>query len=260
MKWHALMIVSATILSATAAFGAVPEAQPESPNRQPPGWQPPPTAVGEWADRCTDFTVNSWGFKDPKNFVRLIELFSDPAIYLEFANRMQDPESYARSASSLLEPEAVKNYLEWSDPTIYTKWLQATLDPNFYTAALRPFLDMGTYMRWMILPSDPRVWSTGVNMANPAMWLKWLAAPLNPKVLEPLVKLTDVNNGARWLAALGEPTNFNVWGEWLPNLNFPSGGYAPFNPSNPPASKGSSLTPPPASPRAKTDVATRLDP
>jgi len=130
--------------------------------------------------------------------------------------------------------------------------MQASLDPNFYTATLRPFLDMSTYMRWMILPADPRMWSAGVNMLNPAMWMKWLTAPVNPKVLEPLAKLADVNTSLKWLEALGDPANFNVWSEWLLNLNDPSGGYTPFNPFDPAAWTGTSWTPPPADREAAT--------
>ncbi|MGA7180714.1 MAG: hypothetical protein WBX11_14165 [Thiobacillaceae bacterium] len=80
---QAASILIGSILLTTSAWAAAPEpGRPGPPVDKSPGWQPAPTSVGGWADRCTDFTINSWGFKDPKNFVRLIELYSNPAIYL----------------------------------------------------------------------------------------------------------------------------------------------------------------------------------
>jgi hypothetical protein len=41
----------------------------------------------------------------------------------------------------MLDPATAKNYLEWSDPAIFTKWSQALADPDFYTATLKPLSD-----------------------------------------------------------------------------------------------------------------------
>ncbi len=210
-----ICIISTALWTATSAVAAIqPEQAPVADKS--PGWQPAPANVTEWADRCTDSTVNGWGFKDPKNFVRLMETFSDPAIFLEFARRMEDPESYARIASRMLDPATAKNYLEWTDPVIFAKWSLALGDPNFYTATLRPLLDPSTYLRWLALPVDQRTWSVALNMLNPAVWLKWSTAPVNPKVLEPLVKAADVNNTLRWLQTAGDPANYKTWNVYLP--------------------------------------------
>ncbi len=104
-----------------------------------PGWQPASGDTEAWTDRCSDFTVNGWGFnKDPKNFVKLVNLFSDPAIYLEFAGRMQDPEAYARVAKLMLDPGTAQNYLEWGNPIVYGRWMQASGDPDKAIALLMP--------------------------------------------------------------------------------------------------------------------------
>jgi hypothetical protein len=211
MKRGAWRLYPVAWFLATSVFAGEPETAVAPPTPKSPGWQQAPKNVNDWADRCTDTTVNGWGFKDPKNFPKLLELFSDPAIYLEFAKRMQDPESYARVIGQMLDPNTARNYLEWSDPTIYTKWLQALAAPDFYTSAIQPLSDPALAMRWAALPIDQRSWSVGLNMLNPTMWLKWITSPLNPKVMAPLIKVADPTMPIRWLQTLANPDNFKAF-------------------------------------------------
>ncbi len=153
---HQALILATAVLLASPVFAAETEPAPTQSVRPSPGWQTAPGNVGEWADRCTDPTVNGWGFKDPKNFPKLVKLFSDPAIYLEFAKRMLDPVSCSRIVGQMLDPATAKNYLEWTDPAIFTKWSQALADSDFYTATLKPLSDPATLMRWATLPIDQR--------------------------------------------------------------------------------------------------------
>jgi hypothetical protein len=206
-----LFCTSLIITANATAQGATLDSLVQATARTAPGSQPAPTSTAEWADRCTDSRSIGWGFKDPKNFVRLLEQFSDPSIYLEFARRMEDPQAYARVASLMLEPGTPRNFAEWVDPVIYTKWLQAMADPNFYTAVLKPLSDPATLMRWLALPIDQRAWSVGLNTMNPAVWMNWMMAPLNPNVLEPLVKAADPNTTIKWLMAAADPSNYLPW-------------------------------------------------
>jgi hypothetical protein len=242
MKRPALILYS-SILFTTLACAAEPEPGQAPIGGKSPGWQPAPTSVSDWADRCTDFTVNGWGFKDPKNFVKLMELFSNPAIYVEFSRRMQDPESYARIAGLMMDPATAKNYMEWSDPAIYAKWMQASMDPNFYFSAMRPFMDPATYLRWMALPMDQGAWSVGANMMNPAMWMKWMTAGMNPKVMQPLAKAADPNTSMQWLQAAGDPANFRAWSGWTPTPG-QGNSFNPFNPGTWFGTPGSTTTKP----------------
>jgi len=205
MKSHRWLLCLSALLLVSA------HAAEFTPVYRVPGWQAPPGSVKDWADRCTDFTVNGWGFKDPDNAVKLIGLFSDPAIYLEFAQRSLDPESYARIVDTLLDPATAKNYLEWSDPVIYAKWTAAMMDPTFYLKVMRPMLDPGTYLRWMVAPMDPRWWSVGMQTMNPGVWMKWALAPVNPKVMAPLAKAADPNTGLKWSQAAADPANYRYW-------------------------------------------------
>ncbi|MGO9443782.1 MAG: hypothetical protein ACLPXB_03280 [Thiobacillaceae bacterium] len=241
-----VLILCCALLVTTSTWAGMPEAdepllpgagQPPLPQPGPPmpapverspGWQPAPTSIGAWADRCSDFTINGWGFKDPKNFVKLTQLFSNPAIYLEFSRRMQDPESYARVAGLIMDPRTTENYMEWSNPVIYSKWMQALMDPNFYTEAMRPFMDPSTYVHWMSLSTDQSAWNVGGNMMNPAMWMKWMTAWMNPKVMEPFTKISEASASRNGVQAAGDPPNAAAWLGWGQSPG-QAGGFVPFN-------------------------------
>jgi hypothetical protein len=238
---HQSWLLSTAIIIASPVFAAASEpAQPQSV-RPLPGSQPAPGNVADWADRLTDTTVNGWAFKDPKNFPKLIELFSDPSIYLEFARRMQDPVAYARVVGQMLDPATARNYLEWSDPAIYTRWSQALADPDFYTATLKPLADPATLMRWATLPIDQRAWSVGLNTMNPVTWLKWMTAGVNPKVMSPLAKALDPTTPLRWLQAVANPANIPLLNGGLASATGQGNGAGTFTGAMPAAKLAQSV-------------------
>jgi hypothetical protein len=181
---------------------------PAAPARKAPGWQPVPKTVQAWADRCTNFTINSWGFKDPKNFVKFVEMFSEPAIWLEFAKRSQDPKSWVRVANTMVDPGAAKNYLEWTDPEIYLKWAVAFMNPEFYYSLALPFLDPTKYVRWATTPLDPRFLNLVVKGLSPETWMAWITAPMDPDNWSPMVKALDPQNMLKWVQVLADPHSY----------------------------------------------------
>ena len=209
---------------------------PATPELRTPGWQPPPATVDGWADRCSDFTVNSWSFKDPKNFALWLNTFTDPAIYLEFGGRMEDPHNWSKMMGTLLDPGVAKNYLEWTDPVIYSKWAGAAVNPSFYFSIMTPFLDPGKYMRWMMAPMNPRSWNVAMNMMNPALWTKWMAAPFDQQNYAPLAKAGDPNNLAGWSQVLNDAKTYPGFSAFVPQATgqpTPSNGaFNLFNPAN----------------------------
>jgi hypothetical protein len=193
------VFMSALLLLASSAWGDAspavatdapePAPMPEpAPSAHEPGWQPAPGTTAAWADRCTDFTVNGWAFKDPANFSRWLDAFSDPGIYLELTRRAMEPRDVTHSLGTLLDPAAAWNYGEWADPVIYQKWAAALADPDFYTRNNDTLFDPGKFMRWVMLPLDPRPWHLLGTALNPAEWAKWATAPFDPQVWAPLLK------------------------------------------------------------------------
>lgn len=180
----------------------------------------PSSAVVNMADRCSNFTTNTWGFKGPRNFLKWLDVFSDPGIYLEYAKRGMDPQFWVAGLDSLMDPGTPKNYLEWTNPEIYTKWAHAAADPEYYTAVNSILFDPGRMMRWVMLPLDGKTWELAGTALNPTTWLKWLNAPLDPKTQALFAKAANPETAQRWLDALGDPKN-------APWFNAPSSGYGP---------------------------------
>lgn len=195
MKSRQLLLCAALVLAGVAQGADMPmELDPEMPpvprlpGAQEPGWQAPPASTGAWADRCTDFTINGWAFKDPANFTRWVDVFSDPGIHLEFARRAMEPRAVTHALGTLLDPAAARNYAEWANPVIYEKWAAALTHPDFYTRVNATLFDPGKMMNWVMLPTDPRPWALLGTAMNPAQWAKWMTAPFDLQVWAPLLK------------------------------------------------------------------------
>jgi hypothetical protein len=167
----------------------------------------PASATVQMADRCSNFTTNTWGFKAPRNFLKWLDVFSDPGIYLEYAKRGMDPQFWVAGLDSLMDPGTPKNYLEWTNPEIYNNWARAAADPEYYTAVNSILFDPGRMMRWAMLPLDGKTWELAGIAINPATWLKWLNAPADTKTQELFSKAANPETIQRWLEALGDPKN-----------------------------------------------------
>jgi hypothetical protein len=190
--------------SLASAADATAPAVSASPSR-PPGT---PTSVQGWADRCLNFTTNGWAFKTPERFLAWLDVFSDPGIWLEFTRRGLDPQTFVRMGDSLLDPATVRNYLQWTDPDIVNKWLDALAQPQFITAVNATLFDPGRFMRWVMLPLDPAPWDILLTALNPDTWVKWLGAPLDPATQALFNKAADPATLDAWLRALQDPANY----------------------------------------------------
>lgn len=205
MKSNVLVMGLALLASAPWAAADVSNDASTASSQATPG---PSPQVQRWADRCTDFTTNGWAFKAPANFLPWLDVFSDPGIWLEFARRGLDPQTYVRTANSLLEPAMVKNYLEWTDPIIYEKWANALAEPQFVTAVNTTLFDPGKFMRWVMLPLDPKPWNILLTAANPETWGKWLSAPFDPRTQALFNKAADPNTLLQLIQAWEDPNNY----------------------------------------------------
>lgn len=169
---------------------------------------PAPATIVRWADRCTNLTSSGWAFKGPRNFLQWLNVFGDPGIWLEFGQRSLDPHYYVVTLDSALDPAAPKNFLEWTDPNIYTQWGRALTTADFYNAAATTLFDGERLQRWLTLPLDPRLWRIATTAGNPATWLKWAAAPVQPETQDLAKKMLDPDTAAKWWGAVNDPKSY----------------------------------------------------
>jgi hypothetical protein len=200
-----LLALAIPLLMATSSQADEAPAPAAEPTPRSAGQ--PSTSVTRWADRCANFTTNGWAFKAPRNFLQWLDVFSDPGIYLEFGRRGMDPKYLVSSLDSLLDPGTPRNYLEWTNPEIYTRWARSVAEPEFYTAVNSILFDPGRMMRWAMLPIDGQAWNLLGAALNPSTWLKWLNAPVDPKTRELFARAANPETAQRWLEALGDPKN-----------------------------------------------------
>lgn len=202
-----MLLLCATLASAHAA--PPPRSAPVS------GGEAPPARVLGMADRCTDFTTNGWAFKSPRNFLQWLDVFSTPDIHLEFARRAMDPRQAVRTMTSLIDPGTPRNYLEWTNPEIYTEWLRSAFDPEFQQAVGSLLFDPDRILRWAALPGDPRAWNLLASAFDPITLGNWLAAPGDPSTRALLEKAADPATFERWTRELTNPDNYAGLTTWL---------------------------------------------
>lgn len=202
------MLTAALLVAvAPAAF-----AQAAAPVKQVP--QTPEA----WLARMTDMTQNMSAYKDPKVFVPWFNAVTEPGFYTTMGLQMMEPGNWLKFMNSMTQPGAYSNVAQFADPSIYTKWLAASLDPNFYTALLTQMSDPGKLMRWAMSPMDPKLIQMGMNTLNPNMYMKWMMSPLDPQAMQLMMAPINPNLYMGWAGATIDPKSYGpTWSGWLAN-------------------------------------------
>lgn len=179
-----------------------------------------PKTPEEWMTRMTDFTRNSSAFKDPRVFVPWSHAVTEPGFYLTAVKGAMEPGGWLNMMNSMANPDAVTNYMMFADPNLYMRWMQAGMDPAFYTALMTQFSDPGKMMRWAMMPLDPRVWDILVATVNPNTYIRWPMAGMDPRTWN---FMGNVMNPALYTGMAGTMMNpnamgpgVNPWLSWRP--------------------------------------------
>lgn len=179
-----------------------------------------PKSPEEWMTRMTDFTRNASAYKDPRVFVPWSHSVTEPGFYLTAVKGAMEPGGWLNMLNSMAHPDALRNYLGFSDPNIYTRWLQAGVDPAFYTALLTQFTDPGKMMRWAMVPLDPRVLDIMLATVNPNTYMRWGMAAMDPRTWNLMGTVMNPALYTSMLGTLADPDgaarSSNPWLSWRP--------------------------------------------
>lgn len=179
-----------------------------------------PKTPEEWMTRMTDFTRNASAYKDPRVFVPWSHAVTEPGFYLTAVKGAMEPGGWLNMMNSMAHPDALRNYLGFSDPNIYTRWLQAGVDPAFYTAMLTQFSDPGKMMRWAMVPLDPRVFDIMLATVNPNTYMRWGMAAMDPRTWNFMGTVMNPALYTSMLGTLADPDgaarSSNPWLKWRP--------------------------------------------
>lgn len=210
MKLHAPLFALAFTAAVAQAAEPVPVMAYPWPMAPVAGQaQPLPKNAEEWLTRMTDFTRNASAYKDPRVFVPWTHAVTEPGFYLAGAKGAMEPGGWLNMMNSMANPGAVQNYMGFADPNVYLRWMQAGMDPAFYTAMLTQFSDPGKMMRWAMMPLDPRVWEIMMAAANPNTYIRWPMAGMDPRTWN---FMGNVMNPALYTGMAGTMVNPNVMG------------------------------------------------
>lgn len=179
-----------------------------------------PQTPEQWLARMTDFSRNMSAFRDPKVFIPWTNAVTEPGFYVAMTKGMMDPGGWLNMMNSMANPEVVRNYVQFLDPNVTIKWVNAGADPAFYTALLTQLSDPGKLMRWGMLPLDPKVWDLTLSMFNPNTYIRWPMAALDPRAWN---LMGNIANPALYTGMAGALVNaqpdgstLNNWLAWRP--------------------------------------------
>lgn len=175
-----------------------------------------PKTPEEWVQYLSNFTQNADMLVDPKKFVAALSAVTEPQFAVAALSAMMDPNRYMQSVATLMDPRAYANYARTMDPKTVADWIQALMDPQFYTALTYVFTDPNKLYRWLLAPLDPKVMSLALNMLNPNIYLRWGTAGFDPRLWSMLSAGLNPNWYAAWMNTLSSPGSYGPSiGSWM---------------------------------------------
>jgi outer membrane protein OmpA-like peptidoglycan-associated protein len=190
-----------------------------------------PATPQAWASRMLDPTENGSAFKDPAVFSQWVNAMMNPATSMALMQEGMNPNTAVHMLSGMMNPAAMQNYMQFTDPSIYMKWIAAGLDPRFYIALLSQGINPENYLRWMMAPVSPQMQNMGAQMLNPGLYGNWMAAPITPATMNAMMTLMNPNTYMNWMSAGMNPQTYGPWGSFMAPPGAPAA--VPLNPAEP---------------------------
>lgn len=180
-----------------------------------------PKNAEEWLARMTNFTQNASAYRDPRLFMPWFNAMTEPDMMVSGMKGAMSPGGWLNMANSAANPDAVRNWLWVMDPATYMKWMQAGMDPNFYTAMLTTISDPGKMMRWAMTPMDPKLWNVMLSTLNPNTYVNWGMAGMDPRTWNLMGNMANPALYTGMMGAVVGPntlgTAMNPWLSWRPS-------------------------------------------
>lgn len=205
MKLRTLTFALALAASSLAQAADAP-AQPAKPIPQTPE---------AWLQRMTDFTQNASAYRDPRVFVPWFNSVTEPGFYTAMGQGMMDPAGWLNMMNSMANPDAARNWMWVVDPNVYMKWMQAGMDPAFYTSMLATMSDPGKMMRWAMMPMDPKMWNLMLQTMNPNTYIRWGMAGMDPRAWNLMGNVMNPALYTSMMGAMFDPKSYGGMSPWL---------------------------------------------
>ena len=213
-------LIAGAVSSVAFANGTAPAAAPTAV----------PGTPEAWVAKMTDPTQNASAFKDPKAFVPWMIAVTDPATAMAMSNAMMNPRPEVNRGAGEKTPATMDNDMEFLVAAVSMKWMGAAMDPNFYTAAMSPFMNPNVYMKWMMAPMDPRAMQMGMQMMNPGLYTNWMMAPMSPQAMNAMMAPMNPALYSNWMNTAVNPATYGTMGAFVNPATYSNAtqGFNPF--------------------------------
>jgi hypothetical protein len=135
-----------------------------------------------------------------------LKAFTDMEVMAEM---MADPVKFAKLMTIVNDPHTVRTMMLCStEPVMWDTWMRGLTDYEKMTRAMYRFMDPGMYMRWMMAPMNPQVWTPMFQFMDPNYYAKWMVAFANPTFYQPFYAWMDPNWYAPRLQWMMDPQSF----------------------------------------------------
>lgn len=135
-----------------------------------------PATPEAWLAQMLDAKKNGAAFKDPAVFAEWLDAVTEPRFMTALAVTAVDPATYPKVLADAIDPAATRNWLEFTDPQLYLRWMLASASPSFQQAIISRMTDPAKMKRWIEIMARPDGYVPAARAMQPVMPMAWFAA------------------------------------------------------------------------------------
>jgi hypothetical protein len=139
---------------------------------------------------------------------------------------LKDPKKFVAWMNAALEPSFYTSLIMQSlDPGMWATMANSMMHPGAYSAWTPLITDPNLYMKWLTATTDPNFYNAVLGQFNdPGKLMRWATAPADPKTVNLLLQPLNPNVYVKWLTApldprtlqaMITPVNPNAYMGWL---------------------------------------------
>jgi len=120
---------------------------------------------------------------------------------------LKDPKKFVAWMNAALEPSFYTGLgMQSLDPAMWTMMANSMMHPGAYSAWMPLMTDPNIYMKWLAATMDPNFYNAVLGQfSDPAKLMRWAAAPVDPKVLNLMMQPLNPNVYMKWLMSPLDP-------------------------------------------------------
>lgn len=139
---------------------------------------------------------------------------------------LKDPKNFAPWINAAMEPSFYTGLgMQMLDPGMWTMMVNSMMHPGAYSAWMPLMTDPNVYMKWLAATMDPNFYNAVLGQfSDPGKLMRWMMAPVDPKLFNLMMQPLNPNMYLKWmmapldprsLQAMITPMNPNTYLGWL---------------------------------------------